>query len=389
VYCTYLHIGSIADTAILQYCSIAHTRVLRILRKNKYCGGIRGYVRIHAPPGTDCLTALKALPDKSVALVVADPPYGGHTHNQQTWDVAWSDQEWIAIIREVYRVLIVGGHMIVFSSGKSTLDINYSIVDGYKTLFKRKPSYYPMVWVHNSLDSGRVHTHTPRSQFESMHVYYREGEGRDMEKAGTFSKSYAYDQHVGRHNVFHFDKDDCHKKPFRAVQEYFKKLKAQGKHLSTFDYKPEPLMRALVRDYSNPGHLVVDLCMRHGITGVACQMEQRAFIGMEFEAESYTLAVNRFKDQFGEPTYVSPCTSIRSTPQPEEQRQTIRVRTSIFADSPVTSIVAKAKSIGQQSTPIYPRPRGRSPKNSCGGTRTVACGLICHPNPMITMKSIE
>ena len=139
-----------------------------------------------------------------------------------------------------------------------------------------------------------------------------------MEKAGTFSKSYAYDQHVGRHNAFHFDKDDCHKKPFRTVQEYFKKLKAQGKHLSTFDYKPEPLMRALVRDYSNPGHLVVDLCMRHGITGVACQMEQRAFIGMEFEAESYKLAVNRFKDQFGEtePPYVSPSTSIRSTPQP-------------------------------------------------------------------------
>jgi site-specific DNA-methyltransferase (adenine-specific) len=319
---------------------------------------------------TDCLTALKALPDKSVALVVADPPYGGHTHNQQTWDVAWSDEEWIAIIREVYRVLIVGGHMIVFCSGKSTLDINYSIVDGYKTLFKKKPSYYPMVWVHNSLDSGRVHSHTPRSQFESMHVYYREGEGRGMEKAGTFSKSYAYDQHVGRHNVFHFDKDDCHKKPFRTVQEYFKKLKAQGKHLSTFDNKPEPLMRALVRDYSNPGHLVVDLCMRHGITGVACQMEQRAFIGMEFEAESYTLAVNRFKDQFGEiePLYVSPSTSIRSTPQPEEQ-QSIRVSTSIFADSPVTStslegIVAKAKSIVQLSTPIHPRPRGRSPKDS-------------------------
>ena len=59
-------------------------------------------------------------------------------------------------------------------------------------------------------------------------------------------------------------------------------------------------MRALVRDYSNQGHLVVDLCMRHGITGVACQIEQRAFIGMEFEAESYTLAVNRFKEQFEE-----------------------------------------------------------------------------------------
>ena len=41
-----------------------------------------------------------------------------------------------------------------------------------------------------------------------------------MEKAGTFAKSYAFDEHVGRHNVFHIDKDDCHKKPFRTVQEY-------------------------------------------------------------------------------------------------------------------------------------------------------------------------
>ena len=96
-------------------------------------------------------------------------------------------------------------------------------------------------------------------------------------------------------------------------------------------------------------------------------MEQRAFIGMEFEAESYTLAVNRFKDQFGEPepTYVSPCTSSRSIPQPEEQ-QRIRSRESIFANSPATStnfesIVAKAASIIQ---PFYPRPRGRSPNNS-------------------------
>ena len=341
----------------------------------------------------DCLTALKALPDKSVALVIADPPYGGHTHNQQTWDVAWSDQEWMAIIREVYRVLIVGGHMIVFSSGKSTLDINYSIVDGYKTLFKKKPSYYPMVWVHNSLDSGRVHSHTPRSQFESMHVYYREGEGRDMEKAGTFTKSYAYDQHVGRHNVFHFDKDDCHKKPFRTVQEYFKKLKAQGKHLSTFDYKPEPLMRALVRDYSNPGHFVVDLCMRHGITGVACQIEQRAFIGMEFEPESYNLAVNRFKDQFGEtePLYVSPSTSIRSTPEPEA-RQSIRVSTSIFADSPVSS--TSLESIVSRQTRLFSylhqstRDRAAGPPKARGGTRAVASG--CHsPKPMMTMKSTE
>ena len=91
----------------------------------------------------NCKEVLKMTKDKSVALIIIDPPYGGHTHNQQTWDIAWSDEEWTEILREVFRVLIPGGHMIVFSSGKSTIDINASIIGGYKTLFKKKPSYYP------------------------------------------------------------------------------------------------------------------------------------------------------------------------------------------------------------------------------------------------------
>ena len=70
----------------------------------------------------DCKEVLKLTKDRSVALIIVDPPYGGHTHNQNDWDVAWSDEEWIEIVREVYRVLVPGGHMIVFSSGKSTLE---------------------------------------------------------------------------------------------------------------------------------------------------------------------------------------------------------------------------------------------------------------------------
>ena len=177
-------------------------------------------------------------------------------------------------------------------------------IGAYKQLFGKKPSYYPMVWVHSSRDSSRAHGHVPRSQFESMHVYYREGEGKLMEKAGTFTKSYAFDEHVGRHNVFHIDKDDCHKKPYPTVQRYFADKRSEGKCCSTFDYKPETLMRALIRDYTKPEHTVVDLCMRHGITAVAAQLERRSCIGIEIEKQSYDLAVGRFTDQFGVTTPV-------------------------------------------------------------------------------------
>ena len=262
----------------------------------------------------DCLYVLKNMQDKTAALVVIDPPYGGHTHNQQGWDIAWSDEEWKDILRETYRVLMPAGHVVVFSSGKSTLDINMAYIGAYKQLFGKKPSYYPMAWVHNSRDSSRAHGHVPRSQFESMHVYYREGEGKLMEKAGTFTKSYAFDEHVGRHNVFHIDKDDCHKKPYPTVQRYFADKRSEGKCCSTFDYKPETLMRAQIRDYTKPEHTVVDLCMRHGITAVAAQLERRSCIGIEIEKQSYALAVGRFKDQFGVTTPIRASPVVASPP---------------------------------------------------------------------------
>ena len=82
------------------------------------------------------------------------------------------------------------------------------------------------------------------------------------------------------------DKDDCHKKPFPTVQRYFEAKRLAGKCCSTFDYKPETLMRALIRDYTKPEHTVVDLCMRHGITAVASKLKHRSCIGIEIEKQS-------------------------------------------------------------------------------------------------------
>ena len=308
----------------------------------------------------DCKRVLKKMEDKSVALIIVDPPYGGHTHNQQSWDVAWSDEEWTEIIRESYRVLIPGGHMIVFSSGKSTLDINMSIINAYRTLFSKKPSYYPMIWVHNSQDSGRVHQHIPRSKFESMHVYYREGECKLMDKAGTFAKSYAFDQHVGRHNVFHFDKDDCHKKPFLTVQNFFDEHKTQGKHLSTFDYKPEALLRALIRDYSKPGHMVMDLCMRHGLTAVACKIERRQCVGVEIDGSAYELAVSRYIDQFGEKRVGG---VQLDTDTEDTASDTLPCLTEETVIEATRQAEAEQLTLFEPET-VYPRPRGRAP-NGC------------------------
>ena len=260
----------------------------------------------------DTLDVLKEMNDESTPLIISDPPYGAQTHNQQDWDISWSPAFWKDVVTESFRVLKKGGHLVVFASGKTIFDIHANIVEGYKNSFKKEPSFYRMIWKHNSLDSGRVHLHTPRSQFEDVLVYYRTGEGQCMMLEGTMKKTYALDQHVGQTNVLEFYKDDCRSKPQETIKNFFK----TNQNNWTFDYKPESLIRALIRDFSGPGQTVVDICMRHGITAVAATFESRKFVCVDIDSKAYKLAVARYTDCFPMPQHSaasSPLTILHET----------------------------------------------------------------------------
>ena len=57
--------------------------------------------------------------------------------------------------------------------------------------------------------------------------------------------------------------------------------------------KPLPLMAALIRDFTQPGDLVLDPFMGSGTTGVACLHEQRRFVGIERDPATFALACDR------------------------------------------------------------------------------------------------
>jgi site-specific DNA-methyltransferase (adenine-specific) len=57
--------------------------------------------------------------------------------------------------------------------------------------------------------------------------------------------------------------------------------------------KPLGLMRALVRDYSKRGNLVIDPCAGHGTTLLAAAMEGRRAIGAERDPDAFAQAVAR------------------------------------------------------------------------------------------------
>jgi site-specific DNA-methyltransferase (adenine-specific) len=60
--------------------------------------------------------------------------------------------------------------------------------------------------------------------------------------------------------------------------------------------KPLWLMRALVRDYTRPGDLVVDPCAGAFTTGLACKLEGRRFIGGDAMESHAQLGAERLRD---------------------------------------------------------------------------------------------
>jgi site-specific DNA-methyltransferase (adenine-specific) len=75
--------------------------------------------------------------------------------------------------------------------------------------------------------------------------------------------------------------------PWEAGESAFKRVKA------VVGGKPLWLMRAIIRDYTKPGDLIVDPCAGGGTTLIAAAMEGRRAIGAEIDPETYAKAKRR------------------------------------------------------------------------------------------------
>jgi site-specific DNA-methyltransferase (adenine-specific) len=76
----------------------------------------------------------------------------------------------------------------------------------------------------------------------------------------------------------------------RGVYEYNIKDRQQRVHATQ---KPVPLMRALLRDFTEPGETVLDPFMGSGTCGVACLEEGCHFIGIERDPKTFADACQR------------------------------------------------------------------------------------------------
>lgn len=59
--------------------------------------------------------------------------------------------------------------------------------------------------------------------------------------------------------------------------------------------KPVPLMKYMIKTYTNEGDTVLDFTMGSGTTGVACKNLNRKFIGIEINKEYFDIATKRIQ----------------------------------------------------------------------------------------------
>ena len=213
----------------------------------------------------DCLELMKDIPDKSVDLVVTDPPYkttsrgssggtGGilkEEINKRGKVFKHNDIEFNEWLPELYRVLKDTGHAYIMSNNKNLKNMLMEIENVGFNIYKT------LIWAKNSPITNMYYMDS-----HEYIIFCRKGKAKRINNCGTKS-------------VLNVDN------PRNKVHP---------------TEKPVELMEVLITNSSQEGELVFDPFMGSGTTGVACINTNRSFIGIELDEDYFEIAKKRIEE---------------------------------------------------------------------------------------------
>ena len=224
----------------------------------------------------DCLEVMKTIPDKSIDLVLTDPPYemiwreplkisGRKTmfhHKVET-------QKWDKGVKKLYpklfkifdKLLISNGSIITFIK---IIDISWIILIAKEFGFKHKAT---IIW-HKPNPMPQVRKKNYISSFETILWLSRHNE----EKC-DFIFNFAYQKEM--HNFIEMPLCGGNERTEHPTQ------------------KPRKLISHLLQIHSNKNDTILDPFMGSGTTGVAAKELGRRFIGIEICERYYNIAKKR------------------------------------------------------------------------------------------------
>ncbi len=248
----------------------------------------------------DCLELMKDIPDKSIDLILCDPPYG-------TTRLEWDKIIPLEPLWEQYkRIIKDNGAILLFSAQPFTTDLINS---------NRKMFRYEIIWektmrtgfynakkmplkIHENILVFYKHLPTYNPQkYQLTQEYIQKHSVPIGQKRKNSSFAITSGKFVGTVSKEAFEKysytDTGERYPTDVIKFSNWNGSLFGNNSKAVEHptqKPLPLLEYLIKTYSNKGDVVLDNCMGVGTTGVACKNLSRNFIGFELREDYFEIA---------------------------------------------------------------------------------------------------
>lgn len=241
----------------------------------------------------DCLQLMKRIPDGSVDIILADPPYG-------TTACKWDSVIPLEPMWEYLKRVIKPNGAIVMTASQPFTSV---LVSSNFKMFK-----YEWIWEKAVGSNFATLKYQPMKEHESVlvfssgrHNYYpimqdRKGTQKGVEPDYTNTVSISANEKGEATGGINRNRDGKKYGKLRnpsSVQFFNNRIKTdRGVHPTQ---KPVALMEYLVKTYTNEGETVLDFTMGSGTTGVACKNLGRDFIGIELDDDYFKIANDRIR----------------------------------------------------------------------------------------------
>ena len=223
----------------------------------------------------DCLKVLPTLKDKSIDLVLTDPPYG---ITACKWDsVIPFSLMWL----NLKRIIKDNGCIALFGTEPFSSYLRTSNIKWFK---------YDWYWKKSRFSNQLQAKKQPLRIIELISIFYK--------------KNKYYPQ-----NLIQFNKITKQGKKISDIvsggtrkTQYYQEFTNYPRNVLEFKslsnnihptQKPVALLEYLIKTYTKENDTVLDFTMGSGSTGVACKNLSRDFIGIELDKDYYKIAKQR------------------------------------------------------------------------------------------------
>ena len=238
----------------------------------------------------NCLDVLPKILDKSVDIVLTDPPYGT---TQCKWD---SIIPFKPMWKQLKRIVKDNGCIALFGTEPFSSHLRLSNLDWFK---------YDWVWNKKKPSNVFLVKKQPLKNIELISIFYN--------KQPTYNpqptlKSTGKGFSQKNHNSYHKDQTKGVAKIVdnrnttnigypKVLLDHIKVLNNLSKDKAGLHptQKPIELCEYFIKTYTNEKDKVLDFTMGSGSTGVACKNLNRKFIGIEKDQNYFNIAKNRIE----------------------------------------------------------------------------------------------